>query len=128
MRGRKRSEAHGSLVRLTKRFESWRKGRSLGQRIPEKLWRAAARVATDHGVNRTARALSLDYYSLKQRVDDAGGEGAAQFIELPAPAMPTSNGCVIELEDARGARMRIELGAVSARDVLALSRSFWSSD
>jgi hypothetical protein len=128
MRGRECSEISGSLLRLTQRFATWRKSRSAGQRIPEKLWRAAAKVAAEHGVNRTARALSLDYYYLKQRVGDASSKTTSQFIELPSPPMSAMNACVIELEDARGSRMRLELKGPSAPDVLELSRSFWSAD
>lgn len=128
MRGRKHSEVPGPLVQLMKRFESWRKSRPVGQRIPEKLWKAAARVAAEHGVNRTARALNLDYYSLKQRVDDTSLRTAPRFVELPSSPMSTMNACVIELEDAHGSRMRFELNGPSTPDVLELSRSFWSAD
>lgn len=128
MRERKHSEVPGALLRLTKRFANWRKGRSAGQRIPEKLWRAAAKVAATHGVNRTARALNLDYYSLKRRVEDAIPQSTLQFVELPSSPMSGMNACVIELEDSCGSRMRVELNGASTPDVLALSRSFWTAD
>jgi hypothetical protein len=38
--------------------------------------------------------------------------------------MPGMNASVIELEDAFGARMRVELKGASTPDVLTLSRSF----
>lgn len=128
MRERKPSEVPGALLRLTKRFATWRKNRAVGQRIPEKLWTAAAKVAAQHGVNRTARALNLDFYSLKQRVEDASPKTTPRFVELPSPPMSTMNACVIELEVADGSRMRLELNGASTRDVLELSRSFWTAD
>ena len=38
-----------ALARLERRFAAWRKGRTIGERIPERLWRAAADVAVAHG-------------------------------------------------------------------------------
>jgi len=48
---------------------------------------------------------------------------AAAFVEL----IPQGTGhcaCVVEMEDARGARMRIEVKG-AAPDMTALSRTFW---
>ena len=36
--------------------------------------------------------------------------------------------CVIELEDATGSRMRVQMKGQNLPDVLALSRSFWNAD
>jgi hypothetical protein len=49
--------------RISERLEQWRKTRKHRARIPERLWKAAVRVARKHGLHRTARALRLDYYS-----------------------------------------------------------------
>jgi len=69
--------------------------------------------------------LNLDYNGLKRRVrngEDDVKSGA--FVELiPQGAMLSV--CIVEREDARGARMRIELKGAAA-DVRALSRTFWS--
>jgi len=40
-----------------------------GLRMPEALWKAAARLARAHGLSPVAKALGLDYYSLKKRTD-----------------------------------------------------------
>lgn len=66
MRARKRSELPASLSRLEQRFASWRRTRASGERIPAPLWKSAVRSAAEHGLNRTARILNLDYYSLKK--------------------------------------------------------------
>jgi len=106
-------------------FENWRCGRKRGQRIPENLWGTAVELAKQHGVWPTARALHLDYNRLKRRVgngDDEAQRGA--FVELiPQGTMICT--CIVEMEDGRGARMRIELKGAAA-DVPALSRTFWS--
>lgn len=126
MRGRKRSEVPASLSRLGQRFAAWRKTRVSGQRIPESLWKSAVKMAAKHGLNRTARVLNVDYYSLKKRVDGASNP-AATFVELPSSPLPVLGECVIEWEDAAGSRMRVHLKGQNPPDLLALSRSFWNA-
>ena len=129
MRSRKHSEVPSSLSRLGQRFAAWRKTRVLGERIPETLWNSAAKMAAEHGLNRTARVLKLDYYSLKKRLDDASGSAeSSTFVELPSSSLAIASECVIDLEDATGARMRVHLKGPNLPDVLALSRSFWKAD
>jgi hypothetical protein len=129
MRARKRSELPASLSRLEQRFASWRRTRASGARIPERLWKAAVKSAAAHGLNRTARILKLDYYSLKKRVDDASSQGeASSFVELASSSLPMVSECVIELEDAAGSRMRVQVKGLNLPDVLTLSRDFWKAD
>ncbi len=129
MRARKRSEVPASLARLGRRFAAWRKTRVLGERIPESLWNSAAKIAAEHGLNRTARILKLDYYSLKKRADGASSLApSSTFVELPPPSLAIASECVIELEDATGSRMRVHVKGQNLPDVLALSRSFWDAD
>jgi len=128
MRSRQRAEVPASLSRLGQRFAVWRKARAPGERIPDSLWQAAVKMAAKYGLNRTARALKLDYYSLKKRVDRADGPASSStFVELPSSPL-ISNECVIEWEDAAGARMRVHVKGQNLPDVLALSRSFWNAD
>jgi urease accessory protein UreE len=117
-----------ALSRLGQRFAVWRKARTTGERIPESLWDAAAKMTAKYGLNPTARALKLDYYSLKKRVDRADhSDSSSTFVELPSSPL-VSNECVIEWEDAAGARMRVHVKGQNLPDVLALSRSFWNAD
>jgi len=94
----------------------------------------AVEVAREYGVHATARRLHLDYYSLKQRVEGAGGAGAPDgrpatpaFVEVVAaglrPAGVTE--CVIDLADARGTTLRIALKSAALPDLAALSQVFW---
>ena len=128
MCARKRSEVPASLSRLGQRFAAWRKTRVSGQRIPETLWKSAVKMAAEHGLNRTARVLNLDYYSLKERADGASVVAESTFVELPSSPLSIMSECVIELEDANGSRMRVQLKGQNAPDLLALSRSFWDAD
>ena len=106
-------------------FENWRRERKRGQRIPENLWETAVELAKQHGVWPAARALNLDHNRLKRRVGNGEDDvKSGAFVELiPQRAIVCT--CTVEMEDARGARMRIELKGAAA-DVTALSRTFWS--
>ncbi len=129
MRRRKQSEVPAPLARLGQRFVTWRKTRSPGARIPTSLWNSAVKMAAKYGVSPTARVLRLDYYSLKKRVDESScSVPTSTFVELPSAALSVSSECVIEWEDATGARMRVYVKGQNVPDLLALSRSFWDAD
>ncbi len=80
-----------ALEGVQRRFERWRRVHRFRSRIPDRLWAAAVRAASASGIHRTAKALRVDYYSLKRRVQQEaavtrvlpGGE-AGSFIELTA--------------------------------------------
>ena len=112
-----------ALCRSQRKFEQWRQRRRPHARIPEELWREAAELACGHGINRTARALRLDYYSLKKRAAAAArsGQGVPGFVEiLPGGMAIPRPECLIEVEDPRGAKMRIRLQGGDLPDVAAL--------
>ncbi|MCY2952581.1 MAG: hypothetical protein NTU53_11485 [Planctomycetota bacterium] len=80
-----------ALSRAQRKIEQWRERRRPRTRIPEELWREAAQLACAHGINRTARSLRLDYYSLKKRAAAAArsGERAPEFMGiLPGGMLP----------------------------------------
>lgn len=124
------------LKTLRQRFERWRRARKVRSRIPEPLWTSAVKVAGTYGTGRTARALRVDYYALKKRVEErhavtaskaAGEVAGGTFLEVP-PAMWAGSGeCTLELEDAAGAKLRVHLKGFGAPDLAELSRSFWQS-
>jgi hypothetical protein len=68
MGGRNSGEVPARLRRLEQRFAAWRKTRVRGERIPPLLWKSAAKLAMDYGLNQTSTVLKLDYYSLKKHV------------------------------------------------------------
>ncbi|HUT59725.1 MAG TPA: hypothetical protein VNA25_17905 [Phycisphaerae bacterium] len=57
------------LEGLRRRFDRWRRTRKVRSRIPEPLWVSAVKVAGTYGIHRTAKALRVDYYALKKRVE-----------------------------------------------------------
>jgi hypothetical protein len=126
------SKLPGRLERTRQRFDHWRETRKVRSRIPESLWTSAVKMARAYGVNRTARALRVDYYSLKERVESkVSSSGVSKkntsstFVELAAPAIASTCECLLELEDVAGAKMRIHVKGVEVPDLAALSRSFW---
>ena len=124
-----------ALTQLKERFAAWRAVRKLGMRIPPELWAAAVEMVAVHGACRVAGELTLDYDMLKKRVAMAGGnvtattELAPRFVELfaAAGAMPAPSArpqCVVELANARGARMRVELNGHGLGSLSALCTAF----
>lgn len=69
MNASKRRDLPAGLEGVRRRFERWRRTRRGHARIPDALWAAAVKAAGVHGLNRAVRALRLDYYSLKERVE-----------------------------------------------------------
>ncbi len=117
------------LPELQKRIDLWRRTRERTGRMPENLWREAAKLARKHGVNPVKEALGLDYYSLRGRVDGASKRGRSRsprkrptFVELrPVPERPGGN--VLEIEKPGGTKVTVRL--CSAADVAAVLESFW---
>src|SRR5215475_7978028 len=125
----KREQLPPDLVRGQSRFQAWRGQRKAGGRIPEALWTMATRLAKAHGVSRTAAALGLDYYRLKERAGAGGSEPQSSglaFVELTSPVMAAKQ-CRFELDNGAGDTMRVQLVGYDAADVEALSRSFWKA-
>ena len=118
------------LSEVQSQFECWRQSRKRGSRIPEALWRAAVEAARERGVSKTAQALSLDYYVLKKRLEStlevSESEPAAgrEFLEIPLLA--SAPDCVLELKDAQGARLRVELRGSAAAHCETLAQALWS--
>lgn len=129
MSTRRRRDVPARLEGLSRRFERWRRTRQGRSRIPEALWASAVKAVGTYGLNPTARALGLNYDALKKRVEAIDGTFAgnrvATFVELSAPVLSHSRECILELEKAGGAKMRVHLKGVEAADLTAVSRSFW---
>src|SRR3954462_6513009 len=101
----KREQLPPDLVRGRSRFQAWRGRRKAGGRIPEALWTMATRLANAHGGSRTAAALGLDYYRLKERAEAAASDPQASgpaFVEL-TPSVMVARECRFELDNGSGA-------------------------
>lgn len=119
------------LLAAQRQFSHWRRSRKVGSRIPNPLWARAVRLAQAYGIHSTAKALGLDYSSLRKRVESVsplgigGSPSANPFLELPPPVGLCLPECVLELENVQGAKMRIHFKGIDAPDLAALTRSLW---
>jgi hypothetical protein len=130
MRTRTVSAPGSQFERVQHCFELWRKTRKRCSPIPETLWRSAVELAREHGLHRTARTLRLNYYSLKKRFRLIAGapcrpQREATFVELLPPGAAGHSACTIEMENAQGGKMRIQLQSLGAPELSALSNNFW---
>ena len=117
-----------TLASVRRALEGWRRARGRARRIPEALWQAAVEAAHEHGVSKTSRALGLDYYALERRLRSRPRPKASPaFVEVPWPALGPAPECRLELEDGRGARLRVELTGSAAAGLEALARALWSA-
>ena len=125
--GRKtNSKVPPGLARARVRFEAWRRKQKPRARIPDRLWKLAAKLVAAHGLHRTSAALKLDYYSLKERVEEIASSQHSQrpaFLEL-APPIAITKECILEFE---GGFARVQLKGYDATDVAAVARSFRSA-
>jgi hypothetical protein len=129
------------LTELEERFRGWRESRRRGDRIPPQLWAAAVDMAREHGVPRVANRLRLNAEFLNRRMDGAVSRELAskadkpdtEFVELfaaPPPSTTTAavtRECVIELENARGVKMRVELNGAGLAGLAHLCSGFWGA-
>ena len=117
-----------SLARVRWRFEHWRRTRPPHSRIPEALRTVALAAARTHGVYRTARTLRLNYTALKRRLAGADGASAQPtFVELLPAARVGRPACTLELETARGTKLRIQLQGIAPPALTARSRTLWQT-
>ena len=124
------------LEAVRRRFEQWRRTRSGRSPIPEPLWNAAVEMAGSYGLHRTAKALRVNYYSLKKRVECEAAvisgspekDSSTTFIELAPAVRSGSCECTLELEAADGAKMRVHLTGAATPDLATLSRSFYRGE
>ena len=121
------------LEQVRRRFELWRKRRKRCSPIPETLWASAVELVREHGLNRTAQALRLDYYALKKRLVSkegllCGSPQKATFIEFPLSGAGGSPACTVEMENTRGEKMKIHLAGLGAPELTVLTERFWRSE
>jgi len=135
-------ETHTLPVRLEagrRRFERWRRTREGRSRIPDPLWNSAVKLSATFGIHRTAKTLRLNPDSLKKHVASAHGDGsrgqkkprqkaATAFVEWVPPEGACPPECIVELENPRGAKMRIHAKGNPIPDVvMAVSQIFFGA-
>ena len=134
MRTKKPAKLPAALSAASKPFDRWRKRHRPRQRLPQDLWRQAATLARQYGLNPTARALGLNYHSLKRHLtktpppEGIPTPAAPDFIELlPGTMTPGVVECTIEWAESGGAPVRMHLQGASLPELASLARVFRSS-
>jgi hypothetical protein len=120
------------VERVRKQIDRWRskKWRQTAP-MPRWLWNEACLLAREVGVHRIKCALGLNYESLKKRVGEVAAGGSAPgktpgFVELRgAQLLGPARGAVVEVSDADGGRLTVQLGTGSELDVAGLIEAFW---
>jgi len=128
-----RDGAKGTSDGVRERFAEWRRTRAKKARIPDELWAAAVELARRDGVNRTAQALHLDGGKLMRHLIAAGRESErkskdapAAFIELVSSEPEIRFECVVEAERPGAGIVRLQLKAVTMREIAELGRALLS--
>jgi len=100
------------LESTRRRFDRWRETRDGRSHIPEALWASAVKAVGKYGLNPTARALGLDYYSLKKRVEAGASRDGFDRREIvrPGPRLRGSGSKRGSRQVAKSAAGRIHRG------------------
>jgi len=124
MGNQRRGQRPAAIERVRSQFEDWRAHKSKRERIPERLWDAAAEAARRHGVHAVSRAVRLEHAALKRRMEAGAGPEAMEFIELGDLPGTEQVGCIVELEKGNGTRMRICVRDGAAVDWSRMKEAF----
>jgi hypothetical protein len=124
---------HGVSV-VRDRFKTWRKAKSGRERIPPRLWSAAAALCERHGVNLVSRWLRLNHTALRERFRAAARPeqkkappafvewvSAAPAVVPPSSLAPTAE-YVVEVDPGQGPGVRVRARGAAVADVAALAR------
>jgi len=105
---------HLTLEEVRDQLESWRRNKiNHREPIPKDLWQAAANLARKHSINVVSKALRLSYADLKNRLYNPSTlkhktkQKHTSFIELKYCKPLSAETTTVDIENKRGARMRI---------------------
>ena len=120
-----------AIEKVKQRFETWREVRKKRTKIPEELWQAAVELSSDYSFNKISRALHLDYSVLKERIlsmksEELGvNEVEGGFVEVDLGGGVSTEEWVFELEDGKGAKMRMRMKGGAGVDLIEIAKVLW---
>lgn len=129
---RTRAEVLPAEVRRVKeQFECWRADRRVRERIPPKLWEAAAKLCETYSIHQVSRWLRLNHTALQKRagrhLSPRSCRPKPSFVEwrLPTGIIPGASSAeyVVEVEGRGDRAQRIHVRGVSVPEVVALARA-----
>lgn len=117
--------------RVQEQFERWRAGKQGQERIPARLWEAAANLCGTHGIHRVSRWLRLNRTTLQKRAGKRSIPRSCRpepsFVEwrLPAGIIPGASSAeyVVEVAGRGNGAQRIHVRGASVAEVAALARA-----
>jgi hypothetical protein len=128
---------------VAQQFRSWRANRVRGERIPKRLWQAAAELSERHAVEEIASTLALNSERLEKRVEVERGRKKHLWHDSQAPA--TGGGfievgtfsagypdeCTVEAEDGAGKKLTVHLrgdGCAHAIEIATrVAKALWNT-
>ena len=120
-----------ALSTARRQFDQWRSRHRKRTRLPKELWRQAAALAQEHGLNKTARTLGLKYYCLKKHLEETTtgklipAKAEPEFIELLGGAVtPGLMECTIEWADGGGSTLRMHIKGAGLSELASLAGVF----
>lgn len=134
MRARTSGVAGGRLREAKRQIDRWRRGCRRPGRIPVELWKLAAEVAAEQGIEETAGRLRLDAQRLEQWVDQLvldrseAEAGGPEFVELPALALNPPGECQVEVADCSGRKLRIWLTGSAVAQLASVAAALCGKD
>ncbi len=116
---------------VREQFEHWRRSRENRSAITDELWQAAISLSPKYSFCQISKALRLNYTDLKHLIEarrstfeqSAVPEPAFVELGLSGPIHPAE--CIVEMEDQKGAKMRMYFKGEAGLDLLELGKAFW---
>jgi hypothetical protein len=120
-----------AIEKVKQRFETWREVRKKRTKIPEELWQAAVELSSDYPLNKISQTLHLNYSVLKERIvsmktEKLGVKGAVGgFVEVDLGRRMSTEEWAFELEDGKGAKMRMRMKGGAGVDLIEIAKVLW---
>ena len=119
------------IEKVRDRFIRWRATREKLSPIPDTLWKSAIQLTRHYSFYQVSKALKLDYSALKKRAQSRGALQRAQmdsapvFFEMETGGIsPLMSEWCVEIENPKGAKLKIHVKGKESLDLLALSQCF----
>ncbi len=126
-------QTYPTIEEVEQRFKTWRRTRKSHKPIPTELWQAAVSLTSKHSICAISKRLLLNPSQLKRRAPASCAhppehqqQSAPTFIELEIAEHGINYGCMIEMEDQMGSKMKIHTSDIRNLDMYGLCRAFWS--
>ena len=120
-----------AIEKVKERFETWREVRKKRTKIPEELWQAAVELSSNYSLNEISQTLHINYSVLKERIvsmesEELGMKGTeGDFVEVDLDRRISTEEWVFELEDGKGAKMRMRMKGGAGVDLIEIAKVLW---